>query len=73
MIKENLIHQKKKYFFVETNKTIIFATHFFGRLAQLVQSTWFTPRGSLVRIQYRPQKQPLIILPVSIMRGFFVL
>ena len=25
-----------------------------GRLAQLVQSAWFTPRRSLVRIQYRP-------------------
>ncbi len=28
-----------------------------GGLAQLVQSTWFTPRGSLVRIQYSPQKE----------------
>ena len=28
-----------------------------GGLAQLVQSTWFTPRGSLVRIQYSPQKK----------------
>src|SRR5690554_4900063 len=28
-----------------------------GRLAQLVQSTCLTSRGSLVRIQYRPPKQ----------------
>ena len=27
-----------------------------GRLAQLVQSTWFTPKGSGVRIPQRPQK-----------------
>ena len=27
-----------------------------GRLAQLVQSTWFTPRGSGVRVPHRPQK-----------------
>ncbi len=26
-----------------------------GRLAQLVQSTWFTPKGSGVRIPHRPQ------------------
>jgi hypothetical protein len=28
----------------------------FGRLAQLVQSVWFTPRRSGVRIPYRPHK-----------------
>ncbi len=27
-----------------------------GRVAQLVQSTWFTPKGSGVRIPSRPQK-----------------
>ncbi len=27
-----------------------------GRIAQLVQSTWFTPKGSGVRIPLRPQK-----------------
>ena len=27
-----------------------------GRLAQLVQSTWFTPKGSGVRIPQRPLK-----------------
>ncbi|CAL2060630.1 hypothetical protein T190820D02B_30059 [Tenacibaculum sp. 190524A05c] len=26
----------------------------FGRVAQLVQSTWFTPKGSGVRIPSRP-------------------
>lgn len=30
-----------------------------GRLAQLVQSIWFTPRGSGVRIPQRPQKRSL--------------
>ena len=29
-----------------------------GRLAQLVQSIWFTPRGSGVRISQRPQPFP---------------
>ena len=28
-----------------------------GRLAQLVQSIWFTPRGSGVRIPHRPQRE----------------
>ena len=28
-----------------------------GRLAQLVQSAWFTPRRSQVRILYRPLEQ----------------
>ena len=28
-----------------------------GRLAQLVQSIWFTPRGSGVRIPHRPPKR----------------
>ncbi len=32
---------------------------FSGRLAQLVQSIWFTPRGSAVRIRHRPQKGQL--------------
>ena len=32
---------------------------FKGRLAQLVQSIWFTPRGSGVRIPQRPQKRSL--------------
>ena len=30
-----------------------------GRLAQLVQSTSFTPRGSGVRIPHRPQQKKL--------------
>jgi hypothetical protein len=38
-----------------------------GRLAQLVQSTSFTPRGSGVRTPHRPQKNPLEIM------DFFVL
>ena len=41
-------------------KEITFALLNFGRLAQLVQSTSFTPRGSGVRIPHLPQqkKQP---------------
>ena len=42
--------------------SIIFALPFRklnGRLAQLVQSTSFTPRGSGVRIPQRPQKKSL--------------
>jgi hypothetical protein len=31
-----------------------------GRLAQLVQSIWFTPRGSAVRIRHRPQKKSFV-------------
>ena len=33
-----------------------------GRLAQLVQSIWFTPRGSGVRIPQRPQRLSRISL-----------
>ena len=32
----------------------------FGRVAQLVQSTWFTPKGSGVRIPSRPHRIPLV-------------
>ena len=42
--------QKKPYL------CIAFETEVYGRLAQLVQSIWFTPRGSGVRIPQRPQK-----------------
>ncbi len=31
-----------------------------GRIAQLVQSTWFTPKGSGVRIPLRPPRQSLL-------------
>ncbi len=37
-----------------------------GRLAQLVQSIWFTPRGSGVRIPHRPLKGFLAQLVQSI-------
>ena len=43
--------QKKPYL------CIAFETEVYGRLAQLVQSIWFTPRGSGVRIPQRPQKR----------------
>ena len=36
---------------------IAFETEVYGRLAQLVQSIWFTPRGSGVRIPQRPRKR----------------
>ncbi len=35
-----------------------------GRVAQLVQSTWFTPKGSGVRIPSRPQIKPLHFVEV---------
>ena len=38
-----------------------------GRLAQLVQSIWFTPRGSGVRIPHRPQRKPKLIVSVFFM------
>ncbi len=54
--------------FAELKIGFIFATLFqkrkagfteikFGRLAQSVQSIWFTPRGSGVRIPHRPRKE----------------
>lgn len=38
---------------------IAFETEVYGRLAQLVQSIWFTPRGSGVRIPQRPRNRSL--------------
>ena len=35
----------------------IFALALKGRLAQLVQSAWFTPRRPGVRVSHRPQKK----------------
>ena len=43
--------QKKPYL------CIAFETEVYGRLAQLVQSIWFTPRGSGVRIPQRPRNK----------------
>ncbi len=37
-----------------------------GRLAQLVQSIWFTPRGSAVRIRHRPLKRSKVIVTVGL-------
>ncbi len=45
----------KKTIYICTRKTAIQADSEKGRLAQLVQSTCLTSRGSLVRIQYRPR------------------
>ena len=45
--------QKKPYL------CIAFETEVYGRLAQLVQSIWFTPRGSGVRIPQRPRNRSL--------------
>ena len=39
------------------NKNYLIFAHAMGRLAQLVQSIWFTPRGSGVRIPHRPQQK----------------
>ncbi|CAL2094283.1 hypothetical protein T190115A13A_10018 [Tenacibaculum sp. 190524A02b] len=46
--KKSVVNSKKSYIFASAiNKQ--------GRVAQLVQSTWFTPKGSGVRIPSRPQ------------------
>jgi hypothetical protein len=42
------------FFFADLKKAVIFAARF-GRLAQLVQSTCLTSRGSQVRTLYLPQ------------------
>ena len=44
--------QKKLYLCIAFEKEV------YGRLAQLVQSIWFTPRGSGVRIPQRPLIKP---------------
>ena len=48
-----------------------------GFLAQLVQSIWFTPRGSGVRIPHRPQekaetKVSAFLFSTSVKSGAFV-
>ena len=57
---DNFIFFKKKIHqsFAEFKNCTTFASAIkqYGRLAQLVQSIWFTPRGSGVRIPQRPQK-----------------
>ena len=40
-----------------------------GRLAQLVQSTCLTSRGSLVRIQYRPQQKSITLVVLFAFKG----
>ena len=50
-----------KIFWISKKPTYICTTQQ-GRLAQLVQSTSFTPRGSGVRTPHRPQKTPIEIL-----------
>ncbi len=42
--------------FAVKKTTLYLQSNYRGRLAQLVQSTSFTPRGSGVRIPHRPQK-----------------
>ena len=58
---DNFIFFKKKIHqsFAEFKNCTTFASAIkqYGRLAQLVQSIWFTPRGSGVRIPQRPQKR----------------
>ncbi len=53
---EKIFHQP----FVKLKNSTIFAPllheKHYGRLAQSVQSIWFTPRGSAVRIRQRPHK-----------------
>ncbi len=52
---------KKSIIFASLLKTgaqqtikIVWSMEIKGRLAQLVQSTWFTPKGSGVRLPHRP-------------------
>ena len=58
---DNFIFFQKKIHqsFAEFKNCTTFASAIkqYGRLAQLVQSIWFTPRGSGVRIPQRPQKR----------------
>jgi hypothetical protein len=65
LVKKLLIinYQLSIKLFADIKKRCIFALAIrekfiivFGRLAQLVQSTSFTPRGSGVRTPHRPQK-----------------
>ena len=59
MNRENIFgNQKKRSIFASLlTKAMVFKAVLSreGRLAQLVQSIWFTPRGSGVRIPQRPQ------------------
>ena len=60
-MKSNTFHvflKKHPSFFARFKKCTTFASAIkqHGRLAQLVQSIWFTPRGSGVRIPQRPQR-----------------
>ena len=52
---------QKFYNFLDKNlldkKSSLYLHSHLGRLAQLVQSISFTPRGSGVRIPHRPQKK----------------
>ena len=66
--------QKKPYL------CIAFETEVYGRLAQLVQSIWFTPRGSGVRIPQRPRNRSLtkkfvrlFLFLTSFIQTFFLL
>ena len=45
-------------FYLSVLKTVLYLQPLTkqGRLAQLVQSTWFTPKGSGVRIPQRPHQ-----------------
>ena len=47
-------------------------TNPYGRVAQLVQSTWFTPKGSGVRIPSRPQLQPQLIVEVYLLNLYCI-
>ncbi len=64
---------KKSIIFASLLKTgaqqtikIVWSMEIKGRLAQLVQSTWFTPKGSGVRLPHRPQSL------ASYCKAFFV-
>ncbi|CAM1355399.1 hypothetical protein THALO_380122 [Tenacibaculum halocynthiae] len=57
MLLQKFYEKKLKKLLVVLKNSYIFAPAINkqGRVAQLVQSTWFTPKGSGVRIPSRPQ------------------
>ena len=66
--------QKKRYYFCSRFRKIGRYKKF-GRIAQLVQSTWFTPKGSGVRIPLRPRierlsKGSLFLYPSLLLLAF---
>ena len=73
---DNFIFFKKKIHqsFAEFKNCTTFASAIkqYGRLAQLVQSIWFTPRGSGVRIPQRPHSISMVSGLASYCKAIFL-